>query len=855
MHRKLLLSTLIAGCLAVPAQSALAQSGDDESGLEEIVVTARKREESLQEIPIAITSVSSLDILEGGLTGLEDLSQLASGFYFFNQGQNQPGRYNTQLRFRGLNQAQFSPSFETGALFIDGVYVLNGGTSLSLMDIERVEVIKGPQSAYFGRNTFGGAVNFITRDPSMEEFGGEVNVSGTHRSRFDVTAFVEGPLIPDVLSGSLSARVYDKQGHFTASDGGRLGDENTETISAKLLWQPSDNLSVRFRASYSEDDDGAPAQAYVAGRVNDSCSGRTITTPAGETVNPVNFICGQVPDVDSTIPVTGSRVIDGNTTLPPGLNGAGLSLAEVFGSAPLPPGVPGINDIGLIRETLRLSAHATYSFDNGMDLDVVLGVNDQQANFIRDFDLSAFPGGFSNDPQNLEDQSFEIRLTGPQDGRLRWSAGVNYYEQEFTSSLTGGTFMFGCIGLEPGNDQSDCVPGAGGNPFLLGPFPNGFGQSDEAEVLGIFASLDFDLTDTITLTAEGRYQQDTLTKGGVTGPDGLNNAPEFEFNEFLPRVIARWQPGQDTTLYASYALGVVPGDANDFFLNADEQERAQYLAQFPGLNESLPQEELDAFELGWKQVLFDGAGYLNVAVWWNEWVGIKGRSSGLINETCTANDVAIGAPGCTYDGVIGDVTTRQLPNPETGVLEPFFNARNILLDGDADLKGFEVDVGGTIVDGWTVDASVAYVDTEYTRYIFNFGEAIFGFSDVRGLSVPRVPKWSGNLTSTYRFDLPGAWEGFARTDINYFGETFTDERNLAFTEDYFITDVRIGAETDKYRVELFVNNLFDVDAWASGARFSDTAFPVDFGNFFVQQGVNVAPNDRQEFGLRASIMF
>ena len=112
MHRKLLLSTLIAGCLAVPAQSALAQSGDDESGLEEIVVPARKREESLQEIPIAITSVSSLDILEGGLTGLEDLSQLASGFYFFNQGQNQPGRYNTQLRFRGLNQAQFSPSFE-----------------------------------------------------------------------------------------------------------------------------------------------------------------------------------------------------------------------------------------------------------------------------------------------------------------------------------------------------------------------------------------------------------------------------------------------------------------------------------------------------------------------------------------------------------------------------------------------------------------------------------------------------------------------------------------------------------------------------------------------------------------------
>lgn len=856
MNRKLLLSTLITASLGLPAQSALAQAGSDSNSLEEILVTARKREESLQDIPIAINTVSAADILEGGLTGLEDISSLSSGFYFFNQGQNQPGRYNTQLRFRGLNQAQFSPSFETGALFIDGVYVLNGGTSLSLMDIERVEVIKGPQSAYFGRNTFGGAVNFITRDPRMDEWGGEVTVSGTHRSKFDVNAFVEGPLIQDVLSGSLAVRVYDKEGHFTASDGGRLGDESTETFTGKLLWNVSDNLTVKFRASYSEDDDGAPAQAYIAGRTNDTCAGRSITTPAGETVNPTNFICGQVPDNDSTIAVLGSRVIDGNTRLPAGLNGAGLTMREVFGAQALPADVPFLDDIGLLRETLRLTASASYALPNDYSLDFVVGVNDQKTNFIRDFDLSGFPGGFSSDPQSLEDTSYEIRITSGSDKRYRWSAGINYYEQEFISSLSGGTFLFGCIGTIPGNDQAPCVMGADGNNALLGPFPNGFGQSDEAEVLGIFASFDFDLTDQITLTAEGRYQQDTVIKGGVTGEGGLSAAaPEFEFNEFLPRFIVRYQPFESTTLYASYALGVVPGDVNDQFLNADAQERAQFVAQFPTLSESLPQEELDAFEIGLKQTLFDGAGYLNFSAYWNEWTGVKGRSTGLINETCTSNDVAIGAPGCTFDGVVGDVSTRMLPNPETGVLEMFFNSRNVLLDGDADIKGFELEVGGQIQDGWTVDASMAYVDTEYTRYIFNFGEAIFGFSDVAGLSVPRVPKWSGNLSSTYTFDITGGMQGFLRGDVNYFGETFTDERNLAYTADYFITNVRAGIETDLYRVELFVTNLFDEDAWASGARFSDTAFPVDFGNFFVQQGVNVAPNDRQEFGLRATLMF
>ncbi len=841
---------VLAATLCLPDKALLAQT------LDEIIVTARKREESLQEIPVAITAISADDIQQASLTGLEDISNLAPGFYFFNQGQNQPGRYNTQLRFRGLNQAQFSPSFETGALFIDGVYVLNGGTSLSLMDIERVEVIKGPQAAYFGRNTFGGAVNFITRDPSLEEFSGELQALVTHRSRTDINAIIEGPLIEGMLSGSLAARIYDKQGHYDATDGGRLGDENTFAINGKLYYQPSDRFSAELRVAYTEDDDGAPAQAYIAGRRNDTCAGRSITTPQGETANPVNFICGVVPDINSAIPVLGSGVIDGNTVFPAGVNGAGNTLAQIYSGQTTPSGVPSISEIGLLRETLRISASATYDFANDMSLDFVFGVNEQKANWVRDFDLSGFPGGFSSDPQSLEDTSFELRLTSAQDKRYRWTVGVNYYEQEFISSLQGGTFLFGCIGIQPGNDASPCAPSSDGvGNALLGPFPNGFGQSDEAEVLGIFAAFEYDITDQLTFTFEGRQQNDTVIKGGATGPDGLSAAPEFEFDEFLPRVILRYQPFDGTNLYASYALGVVPGDVNEEFLNADPQERAQYLAQFPNLGESLPQEELDSIEIGWKQSLFGGAGYLNVAMFWNEWTGIKGRSSGLINETCTANDVAIGAPGCTFPGVIGDVSTRQLPNPQTGVLEPFFNARNVLLDGDADLWGYEIEIGGQVNDGWTIDAAIAFVDTEYTRYLFNFGQAIFGFSDVAGLSVPRVPRWSGNISSTYSFPINAEMSGFIRGDINYFGRMFTDERNLAWIDDYAITNIRGGIETDRYRAEFFIENLFDTDAWASGARFSDTAFPVDFGNFFVQQGVNVAPNDRIEFGIRGSIKF
>lgn len=854
MIRRYFASVLIGATLIIPIESVVyAQT----TQLEEIIVTARKREESLQDIPIAITAISKTDIEEAAITGLEDISSLASGFYFFNQGQNQPGRYNTQLRFRGLNQAQFSPSFETGALFIDGVYVLNGGTSLSLQDIERVEVIKGPQSAYFGRNTFGGAVNFITRDPSMEEFSGELNITATDRSRFDVTTFLEGPLIADKLSGSLSARYYDKEGHYTASDGGNLGDEQTTSVTAKLLWQASDKLSIKFRGSVSEDDDGAPAQAYIAGRLNDSCAGNPITTPVGEVANPFNFICGQVPDVNSAVPAQFSNVIDGNTVFQPGINGSGNTISQIFADSTIQGGLPALTEIGLRRESTRFSIISNYQFDNGYELDFVYGKNEQDANFIRDFDLSAFPGGFSGDPQTLSDESYELRITSPQDKRFRWSAGLNYYEQDFASSLQGGTFAFGCFSnqLFSGSTTAGCIPSPNGvGNFILGPFANSFGQSDESEVFGVFASLEYDITDQLTVTFEGRQQNDTLIKGGATGPTGIDgSAQELEFDEFLPRVILRYQPNDGTTLYASYSKGVVPGDLNTEFFNADAREREQYLAQFPGLGESTPQEELDSFEIGLKQSIFGNRGYLNLSIYSNEWTGIKGRSSVAIQETCEASDIAAAAPGCTFAGVVPGVGRLQAgPDGELGA---FFNARNILLDGDADIQGFELEVGGVIRDGWTADASIAYVDTEYTRYIFNFGESRLGFSDVQGLSVPRIPDWSGNLTSTYTWNINSEMTGFVRGDLNYFGETFTDERNLAFTDSYMLADLRAGVETENYRVELFVKNLFDEDAWASGARFSDTAFAADFANFFQEQGVNVAPQNKQEFGIRATYRF
>lgn len=829
----------LAGCLAIPAGVTFAQ---DELAIEEITVTARKRSESLTEVPVAISAFSAQDIQAADLDGLEDLTSLAAGFQFFNQGNQQPGRYNTQLQFRGLTTAQFSPSFATGALFIDGIYVLNGGTSVSLMDLERIEVIKGPQSAYFGRNTFGGAVNLITRDPSLEEFSGEASISATNRSNFDASVFVEGPIVPEKLSFSASARRYDKDGHYIASDGGRLGNEETTTFNGVLKFQPLENLSFKLRYADSEDDDGAPAQAFVSGIANDTCTGTTIQTAEGP-ANPQRYVCGVVPDIDSAIAASSAGVVgSANTILPQGFVDAGLT-----DPATRVPGTPQVDSVGLKRETERISLKANWDIGD-YSLEFSAGSNEQSASWIRDFDLTDRVNWFSRDPQLLDDESYEIRLTGPQDGRIRWLVGANKYEQTFLSSGAGGDAGTACFSFASDftDDFATCIPGL----TLL--FNNTLQNSDNADVFGLFAAVDIDITDQWTLIFEGRDQEDELTKGtGVNTPGEPVLTDSYE--DFLPRVIARFQPNESTNLYLSYSEGLIAGDFNTFIIDADERELAQYRAQDPTITEALPAEELEAIEFGWKQTFWDGRGQVNLAVYRNEWTGIKGRSTAFINETCDAiGRNAIGVTGCQYDGVMpGD---PKLIDDGSGNLIPFLNSRNYLIPGDGTINGVEIESLFLPTQGLTVGVNISYIDFEYDDYVFNFIEPIADFSQVAGAQSPRQPEWSGNITVRQDFEVRGL-PAYVRGDVRYQGETFVDESNLAFIDSYSIVNLRAGLDTERYLVELYVTNLTDEDAWATGSRWTDFSSPTQFGFLTAKQGIALSPLDKREVGLRAIFRF
>ena len=173
-----------------------------------------------------------------------------------------------------------------------------------------------------------------------------------------------------MLAFSVSGRFYDKEGHYTATDGGRTGDEETTTFNGVINWTPTDNFKLKMRYSTSEDDDGAPSQGYVSGIMNDTCTGTTVNSAEG-VANPVNYICGTVPYGSSVTVDPGSNIISSNTILP-------ADMADLTDPTTNIDGVPGVTSIGMKRESERFTIAAGYQFDSGyeeaIDADIGVGV-------------------------------------------------------------------------------------------------------------------------------------------------------------------------------------------------------------------------------------------------------------------------------------------------------------------------------------------------------------------------------------------------------------------------------------------------------------------------------------------------
>ena len=826
-----------------------------EAVLEEITVTARKTEERLLDAPLSITAFSEKDIEKKGFATLEDVARIAPGVQYSNQGGQIPGRYTSAIRFRGMNVNSDSPSLQLGSLFVDGIYVLGGTQSIPYDDVERIEVIKGPQSATYGRSTFGGAINYITRKPSLTDYAGQLSASAANYSDTDISGSFEGPIMKDKVGFRIGTRFYNRGAIFRATDGGGLGEESSKSVQLTIFAKPTDSFELRLRAFHDEDEDGPSAGGIVQGWRNDSCSGKSISTqdPAVPMASPVNYICGAVPEQGSAISATGGHnIIDTPTTFyvpQAAINGTPNYLLDNLVNRPNDPriDVPVIDHIGLVRMVTRFSVAANYEFAGGYQLVFQAGWNELKANWIRAFGLSPLGKWWSRDPQDSKDESYELRIASPTDRKFTWLAGINTYDQTFLQSGSGGDSTWFCLSSTVRAVTSTCgLTGPVGVNFFT---PNSLAQNtDKVKTQGIFASLNYKFTDQFSASLEGRYQDDETKRAIFT-----TTPSKIEDKKFLPRAILRWQPSDETNVYLSYAKGLLPGVINAEVAQATPREAAQYAAQFGAVSGIVKGDELNMYELGWKQSWLERRAQTSIAAYYGKWKNAKGRTLFIIQEDCGS---------FAHGGVAGANASNGCPNGATGLpaLFPngtaFTNSRNANVPGDVDLKGIEFEGSMLLTDRWDLRLTATWAKSEYTDFIFNFVRPIAGFTQMKGNSTARFPEWSGSISTGYTAPVADSeWKWFVNGDLSYVGKTYVDESNLAFCKSYSLANVRVGGEKDGLRVEGFVKNLFDDDSWAACARWTDFDSAPSLAQLTTYQGVAVTPQTPRQYGLRLTYKF
>jgi len=259
INKKLVLTGVAAFCLfslSAPLYAQTENAGVDavESyDIEELIVTARKRSQSIQDTPIAISAFDSEELKGAAYENIVDVSKAAPGLFIETVNQL-PARVDTNPRFRGVTFDANSPLQRTASIFIDGVLVSGGIQSIGVL---------------FGRNTFSGAINYITKNPN-EDGATSVSFDVASRSEFKVGLSTEGKL-SDTVSGRLYLNYSDKEGHhdnqsvLALQEGQRLGDEESQSVGAVLYFTPNEKVSVKLRANVYEDNDGPSPVIRTAG--------------------------------------------------------------------------------------------------------------------------------------------------------------------------------------------------------------------------------------------------------------------------------------------------------------------------------------------------------------------------------------------------------------------------------------------------------------------------------------------------------------------------------------------------------------------------------------------------------------
>ena len=534
--------------------------------IEEIIVTARGRDESLQEVPVTVSAFTARQITDAGIERPGDFIALTPNVTMV-EAQNAGTSFIT---IRSIAQVRNNEA--PVAVAIDGMLQTSPNQfTRQLLDIERIEVLKGPQGALYGRNAVGGAIHITTRQPG-NEFEGRLKAGYGNGDHKTLAGSVSGPIIEDTLFYRISGSWLDRDGYI---DNVYLDEEvdpiEDTAIQGRFTWNAGENLSANLRLYYSDLEGGA-----------------------------LNYIT-QIGDYDTGGFNFAGAIDADDTSIPYQANNIGENTREIFEAA-----LKLDYDTGFGTLTSITSYNQLEEFY----------FNDQFP-YSRFNSLTSATGGIGLDGSasqfwDIDAWSQEIRFTSPSENRLRWIVGVYYVETDrFLPTTTGRDLGQGLVrverepfGMVPAPPLNFCsLVGGAANPtctFLA--------DDNDNRAWAVFGQLNYDITEQLEASVALRYDEDKREQTVSPHNRDLNPATfqlelvtpslarERTFDKLQPKFVLKYTPADNLTLFASYAQGFRSGQFNQSGVVA----QAAAAGLISGVNESAEQEESETFEFSVK---------------------------------------------------------------------------------------------------------------------------------------------------------------------------------------------------------------------------------------------------------------
>lgn len=785
--------------------------------LEEIIVTSQKIVENLQDVPISVATVSGEKLADAGVENLEDLTVYLPNIHFTETG------ISTQVRVRGIGSDNSQGFEQSVGMYIDGIYY--GRAQLfrtPMMDLERAELLRGPQSTLFGKNSIAGALNLTTAQPT-DEF--EARLSSSYEfehEQTEVNGMVSGP-ITNTLRARVAVRTYEDLGYMDNTYEGKLTTEpySDETAARVIFdWTPSDTLQFNLKAERNEF--------------------KTIGRPIELTRDDTLFL---------------AAVDDEGNSLDTYIDPYAVLLEELFG-------IPNVE----ANADYRRQTDTEESSDNEIN-NVTLTTNID----LNDFTLTLVTGSVSYEytewcdcdfvsaeildlqlQEEYDQFSQEIRLTSPLGEEFEWIGGLFFqsYEQEFTDDLF----------ISPTNLLVNTVSDQLANTAVGRDF------SQESDSYAIFGRVTWNLSDQLSLTLGARYTRekkkaekeislyDTETLEEITDPfigflyletflleseaattaftdsdgnvlsppqalvnSGHNISGKRSESAFTPLLNVEYNFNDDLMTYVTLTTGFKAGGFDPRSNSVGEFASIESEADDetnPTKNFEFDEEKAVAAEIGFKSTLADGRGELNGALYHTSY-----------------DDLQISQ----FDGGVG------------------FNVGNAK---KTEVLGVELDGRWALADGLTLKYGLSYLDFEYKDFTNGNCNAIQRAADEgsdEGATIEcDYTGKRGVYTPEYTINLGLDYLKPINDDLTFVGfidAQWVDEQNIHVNLDphgeidaYTMLTARIGIDGPNWSVGLLGKNLLDeyVASYSANAPLSDSRFETNTHYTFVRRPMTIA---------------